>query len=482
MALNRLFKTTAFRLSAIYLVVIMIASGAIGLYMGWKTNTLITQQLVETITAEVKGLAEQYREGGSKKLAQTIAQRSRRPGPSLYYFGSQSGRKIAGSLNRVPTELRNGTRGAQFSYIWQQDEKRETRNAVGIPFRVEGGLVLIVGRDIEDQLNFIYAARKIFFISLGLIAAFGLGTGLWVSQNLLNRINTITDTSKSIMAGDLSERITLKGTDDELDRLSANLNNMLAKIETLMIGLREVSDNIAHDLKTPINRIRIKAEEALLDPAGEEAHKTALQGTIEEADNLIKTFNALLKIARLEAGADHEQTISVNLSNVISEVAELYEPLIDEEGMELKLSIEEKVLILADRQLISQAMTNLVDNAIKYGSIRTLSPGQSNIVELSVKHIDDKAVIIVADNGDGISRADRARVLSRFVRLEDSRSKPGSGLGLSMVSAIVKAYKGTIQLEENNPGLKAILEFPLHKPQLENKTENNFIEPLTSTG
>lgn len=461
MALNRLFKTTAFRLSAVYLLVILIASIAVGTYTGWKTNALLTQQLVATITAEVKGLSEQYRQGGSKQLAKTIAARSRKPGNSLYFFGTKSGRKIAGSLSRIPTVLKEGNRGAQFSYIWQQEKKREKRNAVGIPFRVDGGLVLIVGRDIEDQLNFIYTARKMFFVGLALLAAFGLGTGLWVSRNLLNRINSISLTSKSIMAGDLSERIPLNGSNDELDQLSANLNNMLAKIETLMRGMREVSDNIAHDLKTPINRIRIKAEEALINPAGETTHKEALEGTIEEADNLIKTFNALLKIARLEAGADNEHKDIVDLSQVMEEVAELYEPVIDDEGMILKTSFDSGIFIEADRQLISQAITNLVDNSLKYGRSPSDRNNPKTIIELTVKNNNNLAEIMITDTGEGISEIDRGRVFRRFVRLEESRSKPGSGLGLSMVAAIANAYKGKIRLENNNPGLRVIMSFPL---------------------
>ena len=409
MALNRLFKTTAFRLSAIYLFVIILASIAVGTYTGWKTNALLTQQLVAVITAEVKGLAEQYRQGGSTRLAETIATRSRKPGNSLYFFGTQSGRKIAGSLNRIPTELRQANRGAQFSYVWQQDQTREKRNAVGIPFRVDGGLLLIVGRDIEDQLNFIYTARKMFFIGLALLAAFGLGTGLWVSRNLLNRINQISETSKSIMAGDLSERVPINGSNDELDQLSQNLNNMLAKIETLMRGMREVTDNIAHDLKTPINRIRIKAEEALIDPEGEKAQIEALQGTIEEADNLIKTFNALLKIARLEAGADNEQKDLVDISQVMAEVAELYEPVMDDEGIELNVSITDSLTILADRQLISQAITNLIDNALKYGRGDLNSADHKTVLELAVRQNNEFVEIHVADNGEGINEENKMR-------------------------------------------------------------------------
>lgn len=467
MVLNRLFKTTAFRLVAIYLLFIIMASVAVGAYMAWKTNTLMTQQLFETISAEVKGLAEQYRTGGSSQLAAAIGVRSRRPGNSLYFFGAHKGQKIAGNINRVPKELIESKGGAQFEYAWQTDNPGETRQAVGIPFHVAGNLVLVVGRDIEAQLEFSKAARNIFFLGLGALAIFGLGAGLFVSRNLLNRINTITDTSKSIMAGDLSERIPVNGSDDELDRLSSNLNTMLARIETLVMSMREVTDNIAHDLKTPINRIRIGAEEALLENNSEEAQRRALHATIEEADNLIKTFNALLKISRLEAGADHEQKDCVDLSQVLSEVAELYEPVIDDENMSLIISINEPLTILADRQLISQAIVNLVDNAIKYSSDKEdPANNKGKSIELAVERFGDTAKVIIADRGEGISQTDKNRVFGRFVRLEDSRSKPGSGLGLSMVAAIVKAYGGNIDLKDNEPGLRVVLSFPEHKQTL----------------
>lgn len=459
---NRLFKTTAFRLIAIYLAVIVLASVGVGAYVAWKTSNLMTRQLMETISAEVKGLAEQYRLAGSRQLAETINARSRRPGNNLYFFGAHRGQKIAGNINRIPAELITSSGGARFQYVWQQDNIRETRHAVGIPFHVTGNLVLVVGRDIEDQMEYTATTRKMFLIGLGALALFGIGAGLWVSRNFLNRINIITATSKSIMAGDLSERIPLTGSDDELDRLSTNLNTMLARIETLMTSLRQVTDNIAHDLKTPINRIRIGAEEALLDKGNKDAQLTALHATIEEADNLIKTFNAILKIARLEAGAEGEKKDLVDLSQVINEIAELYEPLFDEADIDLVLGKNQPVSIMADRQLISQAIANVVDNAIKYSKKATGDNGRQTI-ELAVERWPDFAKVMISDNGEGITKADRKRVLNRFVRLEDSRSKPGSGLGLSMVAAIVKAYGGSIKLEDNHPGLKVILTFPQHQ-------------------
>ena len=464
MALNRLYQTTAFRLIAIYLLVLIIASVGIGGYMAWKTNTLITKQLVETIQAEVKGLAEQFRLGGQLQLAATINRRSRRPGNSLYYFGTAAGLKHAGNINRIPANLIQQTGGAEFEYIWQFDEEREKRHAIGVPFHVAGNLILVVGRDIEANLEFINAARTLFFTGLGALALFGVGAGLWVSRNLLNRITLITNTSKSIMAGDLKERIPLRGSGDELDRLSANLNTMLARIETLVLSMRNVTDNIAHDLKTPINRMRIGAEQALLDKDNPKAATEALHTTIEEADNLIKTFNSILKIARLEAGAESEVKDEVNLSQVLEELAELYEPLIDEAGLQLNLQTEENLIILADRQLISQAIANLIDNAIKYAAPapeKSDIPDSENGIELICQSKHGRATVIIADQGEGIGDQDRKRVLERFVRLEESRNKPGSGLGLSLVAAIANAYKGTIALKDNKPGLRVELSFPL---------------------
>ena len=465
MAPNHLFKTTAFRLIAIYLLVIIIASVSVGAYVAWKTNTLMSRQLIETISAEVEGLAEQYRLGGNQQLARVINQRARRPGNSIYYFGAHRGSKIAGNINRIPAELIRTKGGARFQYLWQQGDIRQQRHAVGLPIHVTGNLVLVVGRDIEDQMEFTAATRNMFLIALGALALFGIVAGLWVSRNLLNRINSITRTSKSIMAGDLSERIPINGSDDELDRLSSNLNTMLARIETLMISMREVTDNIAHDLKTPINRIRIGAEEALLDSTDADAQKHALHATIEEADNLIKTFNAILKIARLEAGADTEKKDLVDLSQVVSELAEFYEPLVDDAGMKLNIKRNEPITIMADRQLVSQAIANLLDNAIKYAR-STDDQTSEQTIELSVERVGEQAKIIIADQGQGITRENRKRVFNRFVRLEGSRSKPGSGLGLSLVGAIVKAYGGTIKLEDNHPGLRVVIIIPEHKQQI----------------
>ena len=255
------------------------------------------------------------------------------------------------------------------------------------------------------------------------------------------------------MAGDLSRRIPRDGGGGELDDLAQNLNEMLDRIEGLMSGLREVSDNIAHDLKTPLNRLRNSAEAALRDPRGGEAYREGLERTIEKADDLIKTFNALLLIARLEAGPLQESLETFDLGALVDDVAELYMPAAEEDGFALTVETEPGVRVIANKQLIGQAVANLIDNAIKYSKGATAA----SAIRVTAGRLGGDAVISVADNGPGISAADRERVLKRFVRLEESRTKPGTGLGLSLVAAVARLHHGEIRLEDNHPGLKVDL-------------------------
>ena len=273
------------------------------------------------------------------------------------------------------------------------------------------------------------------------------------------------------MEGDLAGRLPVSGSGDELDRLAQSLNLMLARIEQLMAGLREVSDNIAHDLKTPLNRLRNRVEEALREPYDEAANRETLERTIEEADGLIKTFNALLSIARLEAGAGGENREKLDLAALVSDVAELYEPVAEERGIALKAEASTPIVIHGDRQLLGQAITNLIDNALKYGA-PTAEGGNGWAPEVGVRaetH-DGVAEIIVTDRGPGVPAAERERVLARFVRLEASRSEPGSGLGLSLVAAVARLHGGSLRLEDNEPGLRVVLTLPMEGDVLVNGT------------
>ncbi len=274
---------------------------------------------------------------------------------------------------------------------------------------------------------------------------------------MLKRIDTIRDTSTKIMSGNLSERVPVTRRNDEFDGLATNLNAMLDRIEQLLQGLKEVTDNVAHDLKTPLTRLRNQAEGALRDGASPEQRQQALEAVIVESDRLIQTFNALLMIARVEAGAPSGALSEIDVSTIVADVAELYGPVAEDAGIEVVTSITPDIRLKANRELIGQAMVNLLENAVKYARPEDGSPGR---ITVALEQRGDQAVITVADNGSGIPEADRKRVLERFVRLEKSRSEPGSGLGLALVNAVASLHGGRFRIEDNAPGVRAVLELP----------------------
>jgi signal transduction histidine kinase len=455
----RLFRTAAFRLSLTFSALFAAATALAIAYIYWNTNVLLARQLYAAVDAELMALTEQYRSGGLPQLAQTVAERSVTPGASLYLLTDADGDWVAGNLRAITTELWNAPGWVQFNYRRPAPGGYETRLAVVSVFRLPDRHRLIVGRDIEDRREFEHVIRSAFLWGVGLMAFAGVLGGALISRGLLQRIQHITDASQSIMAGDLARRIPLTGSDDELDRLSRSLNAMLKRIEELMRGLKEVSDNIAHDLKTPLNRLRNRTEAALRDPRGEPAYRDALQETIEEADELIRTFDALLMIARMEAGARSASYGPFDLCAAVTDVAELYEPLAEEHGLRIVTLCRGELPIEGERQLVAQAVANLIDNAIKYaapGSGET--PAESApTVEIDVAARDGYAEISVSDHGPGVPPDERYRVLKRFVRLEASRSRPGSGLGLSLVAAAARLHGGAVRLEDNRPGLRVAL-------------------------
>jgi len=281
----------------------------------------------------------------------------------------------------------------------------------------------------------------------------------------------MTETTRTIMAGDLGGRLPVAGTGDELDRLAENLNVMLERIEALMHGLKEVSDNIAHDLKTPLTRLRNRCEEALRTAKSvrtaksEGEYRAALEGTIEDSEGLIRTFNALLMIARAESGQARDDMSEFDAAEIAHDIGELYEPLAEQKGIALKVEADAPAKVKGNRELVSQALANLVDNAIKYTEPRDLaSNGATPEIVVRALNEGDRILLTVADSGPGIPEADRARVVERFVRLEQSRSQPGSGLGLSLASAVARLHGGELTLADNQPGLKSVIALPRGGP------------------
>jgi signal transduction histidine kinase len=296
------------------------------------------------------------------------------------------------------------------------------------------------------------------------VIVLGLVGGFFVSRRVLSRIDAMTGTAQTIMAGDLSGRLPVAGTGDELDRLADNVNAMLERIEALMRGLKEVSDNIAHDLKTPLTRLRNRCEQALRSATGEASYRAALESTIAESDDLIRTFDALLMIARAESGQARDNMTEFDASEIARDVGELYEPVADEKGIALKIDAPAAAPVRGNRELVSQALANLIDNAIKYAGPSGKVNGAPAEIVVRAGNDGERIALSVADHGPGIPDADRGRVVERFVRLEQSRSEPGSGLGLSLASAVARLHGGELKLEDNHPGLRTTIALPRAGP------------------
>ena len=321
------------------------------------------------------------------------------------------------------------------------------------------GFRLLIGRDLEERRRLFGIVAKAAQWSLLVVVVLGLGGGIFVARRVLRRIDAMTGTTQRIMAGDLSGRLPVGRSGDELDRLAENLNAMLERIEALMMGLKEVSDNIAHDLKTPLTRLRNRAEEALAKSGSEAEYRSALERTIEESDGLIRTFNALLMIARAESGQARGNMDDFDAADVARGIQELYEPLAEDDGMTLRVKTA-PAPVHGNRELISQALANLVENAIKYGkplpSIQPLGAGAvggANEILIEARRDGASVLLSVTDHGPGIPEADRSHAVERFVRLEASRTQPGSGLGLSLASAVATLHGGELRLGDSNPGL-----------------------------
>jgi signal transduction histidine kinase len=464
-ALGKLLRTTAFKLTLVYLTVFALFAVFLLAYFAWNTRRLITEQITQTVDAEITGLAEQYRQGGIRRLVLVVDSRSRRPSSSLYLVTTPAGEGLAGNVGSLAAGILETPGWTETVYRRLDDQDSAEHKALVRVFQLPGGFRLLVGRDLDERerlQDIVLAAGR---WSVAIVVVLGIAGGFFVTRRVLKRVDAMTETTRTIMGGDLAGRLPVAGTGDELDRLAENLNVMLERIEALMHGLKEVSDNIAHDLKTPLTRLRNRCEEALRLAEDESQYRSALETTIEESDALIRTFNALLMIARAESGQGRDNMTDFDVAEIARGVGELYEPLADDKGLSLKVDAPDAAPVHGNRELVSQALANLVDNAIKYGTPNaSAANGVPSEIVVKAQGEGDKILLTVADGGPGIPEADRGRAIERFVRLEQSRSKPGSGLGLSLVSAVARLHGGELKLEDNHPGLRTVITLPRAGP------------------
>jgi signal transduction histidine kinase len=448
-----LLQTQAFRIVLVYVLLFAFSVTALLFFTYWNTRRTLDEQTDQIIEAEITGLQEEYQHFNLPGLVETVRARSLHAGQALYLLSDGLHHVVAGNLDSWPQI--SGTPGGmvEFDYERPVDGRLEARRARGRVFALSGDFSLLVAQDVHDR----YLTERMFTTTLPwtvlLILVLGTAGGALMSRNMLRRLDAINRTSGEIIAGDLTRRVPLTGAGDEFDALAENLNRMLDRIERLMRGMREVTDSVAHDLRTPLNRLRNRLEESLtrLQATGQDAAE--IERAISETDQLIGTFNALLLIAETDAGTARGSMAPLDLASVAADVSELYEPLAEEKHVALTLVKAGETMVEGNRNLISQALANLVDNAIKY-----TPPGGRVTIRLSMGFagID----LVVADSGPGIPAHERGRVTERFVRLEASRNSPGTGLGLSLVAAVAHFHDAQLLLEDNGPGLRATLRFP----------------------
>lgn len=465
--LPAVLKTTAARLSALYLVLFTLCAVLLAFYMTSLSARMLTAQTMETINEEVQGLVSAYQRGGLPFLVRTVERRSRQPSANLYLIADANGRILSGNVENLEPGViaTEGWTERPFAYQRFGDTSQEaarqnpeTRHqAIALVLKLPNRMIVLVGRDLGEPERFREVVRRALLFSLAMMGIGALLIWYFVGRRALKHIDKVSEASRRIMGGDLSGRLPVTGAGDEFDRLSENLNTMLARIAELNEGLKQVSDNIAHDLKTPLTRLRNRAEAALSGQRETSEYRAALEAMIVESDQLIRTFNAILMISRLEAGYSAEAMSKVDLGAAVRDVAELYEPAAEEAGVDLATQIDGSFIIDGNRELIGQALSNVVDNAIKYSIGSTDTPRVRVLLERSGNEVR----LSVADNGPGIpDENDRQRATERFVRLEKSRSQPGSGLGLSLAKAIMKFHGGRLDLRSADPGLCVTMSFP----------------------
>lgn len=445
---TRLLKSAAFRLALIYM---LLFGGSVALLLGflwWATAGVLSRQLDETIQADIKGLAEQYERRGTGGVASIISERIGRDpaGRTIYLLTDPLRRRLVGNLDGWPSVTPDADGWITFELVAPGARDGRPHLARARPFVLQGGLNLLVGRDIRELADTQRMITNAMVWGIGITIALALAGGIAMSRSTTRRIEAINQTSRDIMTGNLDRRIPVRGTGDDFDQLAANLNEMLDRIQSLMEGLRHVSDNIAHDLRTPLARLRGRLEDIGTGQMDDDERRTRADAAVADADGLLAMFNAILRISQIEAGGRRGKFAPVDLGAVVRDVAELYEPVAAEKDQTFAVRIEAAATLNGDRDLIFQAVANLVDNAIKY-----TPPGGQITVSATGKDI------AVADNGPGIPDESREEVFKRFHRLEASRSAPGSGLGLSLVRAVAQLHDGSVRLEDGGPGLRATL-------------------------
>ena len=458
-SLPALVRTTTFRLALLHASIFILFSASLLAYLYYETAGHMSRQAETELNAEFQELSAAYR-GGIDRLNQAVTERSQARGKFYYLLLDGNGEKLSGDFDVLPAAAPAGqVVDVQFEYDARTPDGEPSRlSAEGRISRLSEGGVLMVAYDVGQLGEMNRRVSEVVWRSAAVGFVLSLIGGVVISRSAAQRAEQLARTTEGVMAGDLTRRAPVQGSGDEFDRLSEQLNAMLAKLERLVISSRSAGDSIAHDLRSPLTRLRNRLEAGLKDNT-DEAPRVALTKSIDDVDGLLETFNAVLRLSRVQAGATGSFR-RTDLRGMVDELAELYQPVCEEKQLAWSYEGRGELFVLADGHLIAQALSNLLDNAVKY------TPA-GGAVRMSAHHgAEGDVEISVIDSGPGIPPQDRERVIERFVRLEQSRSEPGSGLGLSLASAVAEAHSGRLVLADGEglpgkpPGLKASIILP----------------------
>jgi signal transduction histidine kinase len=435
----RVLRTASFRLAALYLLLFPASAVVLGAVVFWMTHATLTQQLETRVQNALIHLKEEYATGGLPGLVSHAVEYGRGPGALDFLVQSPEGKRLAGQIPVV-----DNVRGwLRLTAVDQGESKPLMAYAEELP----GGVVVAVGDDVRRIRQAEAAVLRAFVWGVSATLLLGVGGGVWLSQLFLYRVDAISRTAEAIIDGDLTQRVPLSGTGDDLDRLAETLNRMLDRMDKLLESVRQASNNIAHDLRTPLSRLGQYLEDARAQASSTADHVLALDRAKAEVEALLGTFAALLRIAEVEAGAQRAAFRGVDLSAIVATVAEAFAPSAEEAGYALTAEVSPGIVVNGDRELLTQMLVNLVENALRH------TPSGTR-VRLLLGRQASQAELVVEDNGPGVPVAERELILRRFYRLDHSRSTPGSGLGLSLVAAVAELHGAELSFANAHPGLR----------------------------
>ena len=451
------FRTSVVRLALIYICAFALTTAVLFGSVYVLTLRAVDSATEDLMDAQLQGLSEQYSTLGFRGLVAAIRERSQSLDRSraVYLLVDEDFRPLAGNLDSWPQLTTQHNKWFEFGVTVSNEKGSELHPIRAALVTLPDNFRLLIGTDVIERARLAIVMQRVGALAVALMILIGSVIAIRMNRRVLNQVHAMADAGQEIAQGDFARRLPLSGHGDELDELARSLNGLLERIEQLTLALRFVIDGTAHDLRGPLNRLRLRMEQALASAQGDS--RQTIEAAVQDADALLHTLEALLRIAQAQSGAASAEIATLDLGKLTHEIAELYAPLAEERNIALRFDDLQSLPIQGSRQLLAHAVANLLDNAIKY----TPTGG---VVSIQVKPQAGRVDLIVQDNGPGIPAEDRERVLQRFVRLDSAQAEPGTGLGLSLVAAVCRFHHASLAFEDALPGLRVRLGFEAAKP------------------